>query len=199
MLPTAKREPPGTSLWKIAIIDPHLLTRERIAEIVKAHGAEPVWAAGTVREALDLANQLCPDCVIFEFGLPDGSGAQILAALRAVSPLIRGAAVSAHDQQAYRALTYAAGGVGYLTQAVGDDSVAAALKEVLAGRLLWTVREIAMARAWWACYAEPWRRLSPRQRAVAPATSASMRPSESALQIAWRELLASSFCRALQR
>src|SRR5439155_22258532 len=128
----------------------------------------------------DRASNSPPDCVIFEFGLPDGSGAELLAALRLLRPLVRGVALSAYDQHAYRALTYAAGGLGYLTKAVGADSFAAALREVWAGRVLWTFQEIAMAGAWWRGCAELWRRLSARQRAVAVGVGALRKKKEMA-------------------
>src|SRR5436190_12902329 len=173
------REPPA----RVAIVDPHPLAREKVAEIVEARGGEAIWTAGAVQDALDRASKSPPDCVIFEFGLPDGSGAELLGALRSARPLVRGVALSGYDQHAYRALTYAAGGLGYLTKAVGADSFAAALREVWAGRVLWTFQEIAMARAWWRRCAEPWRRLSARQRAVALGVGAHLTNKEIAARL----------------
>lgn len=173
------REPPA----RVAVVDPHPLAREKVAEIVEARGGEAIWTAGAVQDALDRASKSPPDCVIFEFGLPDGSGAELLGALRSARPLVRGVALSGYDQHAYRALTYAAGGLGYLTKAVGADSFAAALREVWAGRVLWTFQEIAMARAWWRRCAEPWRRLSARQRAVALGVGAHLTNKEIAARL----------------
>src|SRR5438874_9340189 len=99
-----------TERSRVAIVDPHPLAREKIAELVEARGGEVIWTAGALQDALGRFRTSSPDCVIFEFGLPDGSGAQLLAALRAAPRFVRGVALSGYDQHAYRALTYAAGG-----------------------------------------------------------------------------------------
>jgi two-component system invasion response regulator UvrY len=169
-------------LWRsrprVAVVDPHPLLREKVAETVVALGGEIVWTAGNIREALTWAGKTVPDCVIFEFGLPDGSGARFLAQMRLQPVFLHGVALSVWEQRAYRALAYRAGALGYLSKTLPYDAVRAAIEHVWAGRVLWTAEEVAEAQAWWARCGEPWRRLSPRQRAVALGVAARLTNKE---------------------
>ena len=172
---------------RVAIIDPHPLAREKVAETVEAVGGEVVWTAGDAHEALASAENAFPDYVVFEFGLPDSSGAGVLARMRTHRPSLQGVALSAYDDRAYRALTYLAGALGYLSKSRSSTDVRAALEEVWSGRVLWTAQEVSMAQTWWSRYGEQWRRLSPRQRAVATGVANRATYKEIAARLGLRE------------
>jgi DNA-binding NarL/FixJ family response regulator len=185
----------GTSRLRVAVIDPHPLACEKVAETVEGMGGEVIWTAGTAAEALESAGHAVPDCAVFEFGLPDGSGAGVLARMRARGPSLWGVALSGYDDHAYRALTYLAGGLGYLSKTRPSAEVRAALGEVWAGRVLWTAEDIAMAQAWWARYGELWDRLSSRQRAVALGVTTRLAYKEIAARLGVQESTVKGYLR----
>ena len=60
---------------KILIVDDHVLFREGLASLLNAQADITVLGqASSVQEATTLANELQPDLVLMDFGLPDGTG-----------------------------------------------------------------------------------------------------------------------------
>jgi DNA-binding NarL/FixJ family response regulator len=187
MMPSSHTRNPHPAPPHTAIVDAHPLAQDKLVETVERLGGRVAWTAGTAREALECANGTPLDCVIFEFALPDSSGARLLAALRMERIRLRGVALSAHDSIASRALTQAAGALGYLSKTLPVDALARALQDVWRGRTLWTAEDLVQAEAWWARYGEPWRRLSPRQRGIAVGVAAHLTNKEMAFALALQE------------
>lgn len=69
------------------IIDDHEIVRRGIAEIVdRTAGMEVVAEAGTVEDAVRRAELVCPDVVLVDLQMPDGTGIDVMKQLREVSP-----------------------------------------------------------------------------------------------------------------
>jgi DNA-binding NarL/FixJ family response regulator len=64
------------------IVDDHELVRHGLATVFEAHGFEVVGQAGTVAEAVRIFEQATPDAVVTDLQLPDGTGLDIVRAIR---------------------------------------------------------------------------------------------------------------------
>jgi DNA-binding NarL/FixJ family response regulator len=74
---------------RILLVDDHVLFREGLVSLLNS---QPDFAvvdqASSVREAVELAHTLCPDLVLMDFGLPDGTGLDATQAILADHPEI---------------------------------------------------------------------------------------------------------------
>ncbi|GAA2116950.1 response regulator transcription factor [Nocardioides bigeumensis] len=64
------------------IVDDHELVRHGLATVFEAHGFDVVGQAGTVAEALAIFERTTPDAVVTDLQLPDGTGLDIVRAVR---------------------------------------------------------------------------------------------------------------------
>jgi CheY-like chemotaxis protein len=103
---SALTPPAATQLGSVLIVDDNPINLLLLQEYFRLRGRESVRTAGTVREALALAREEPPLAILLDLHLPDGSGLDLLAHLRA-EPALRHvpvAVVSAsHDEAAHQA------------------------------------------------------------------------------------------------
>jgi PAS domain S-box-containing protein len=100
---------------------------ERIAEL---HGGIDLTTAPTAWEGLELARAKAPDAVLLDLNLPDGSGDEVLASLKA-DPVTRAVPViilTADATPKRRVQLTDLGAVGYLTKPVDLSELFAALE-----------------------------------------------------------------------
>jgi DNA-binding NarL/FixJ family response regulator len=64
------------------LVDDHELVRHGLATVFAAHGVDVVGQAGTVAEALRVFAETKPDAVVTDLQLPDGTGLDIVRAVR---------------------------------------------------------------------------------------------------------------------
>jgi CheY-like chemotaxis protein len=80
----------------VLLVEDHTDTRRAMQRILTHIGCQ-VSAAATVREALDLADQLHFDLLVCDIGLPDGTGIDIMKHVRPRG--LRGIAVSGYSRE----------------------------------------------------------------------------------------------------
>ena len=101
---------------KILIIDDHVLFREGLAAIIQPQADIEIGGmAGTVREAIEMANALKPDIVLMDFNLPDGTGVDAALAILEKDPSCK---------------------IIFLTMSEEDDDLFAAIRSGARGYLL---------------------------------------------------------------
>ena len=67
----------------VLLIDDHELIRQGLAgAFAQADGFDVAGQAGSVEDGLALAEELAPDVVVTDVRLPDGSGLDVVRALR---------------------------------------------------------------------------------------------------------------------
>jgi len=71
---------------KVLIVDDHVVVRHGLKSAIQSHGYEVVAEAGSVNEAQAFMAQTNPDAIIVDINLPDGSGFDLVAWSRRVSP-----------------------------------------------------------------------------------------------------------------
>jgi DNA-binding NarL/FixJ family response regulator len=73
---------------KVMIVDDHAVVRHGLKSAIESHGYEVVAVAGSINEAHAYMAQTNPDAIIIDINLPDGSGFELAAWARTISPTI---------------------------------------------------------------------------------------------------------------
>jgi DNA-binding NarL/FixJ family response regulator len=119
---------------RIALCDDHAVVRSGLRRILEAEpDLEVIGEAGSVAEAIALAEQSCPDVFVMDIGLPDGSGLKATAEICTISPATRVLVLTVHDDVAYLRRAFEAGAVGYLVKEAADIDLVQAVRQVAAG------------------------------------------------------------------
>jgi DNA-binding NarL/FixJ family response regulator len=97
-----------------------------------AEDLEAVGEAGSVAEALPLLAK-CPDLILLDLGLPDGSGVRVIEAAREQLPGCRVLVLTVFDDRASVLGTLKAGADGYVLKDSPTADVLAYVRSTLAG------------------------------------------------------------------
>jgi DNA-binding NarL/FixJ family response regulator len=124
------QDSPGFSAM---VVDDHPLVRESMVNRLKMMGAREVVEAATIGEARARANVSGPrELCVLDLGLPDGSGLDLLADLRAAGWQRLVVLSAADDPYSVRA-AFVAGAQGYLLKSASPVVVADGVRRVLDG------------------------------------------------------------------
>lgn len=149
---------------RVMIIDDHEVVRRGIAEIVdRADGLSVVAEAGSVAEAVRRAELVRPEVLLVDLQLPDGTGIDIIAALREKLPEARPIVLTSFDDDDALAAALNAGAKAYLLKTVRGAEIAEVVKAVAAGRTLLDERTVTRRRA---DHEDPTADLTPSERKV---------------------------------
>ncbi len=151
----------------VAIVHCQPLVVDKLADLVGCCGKEVGWTASTAAQGIEKAWKAPPDGVIFEYALPDASGAAMFAQMRVRHPYLWGVCLARIEEPSYCAIAHAAGASAYLCMSSSTDVIARVLQRSCMGANSWGAQQITSARAWWLRFGEPWKQLSSRQRQVA--------------------------------
>lgn len=161
----------------VLLVDDHPVVRSGVRAVLATEsGVSVIGEAGSGEEALPLARTLRPDVVLCDLRLGDGwDGVQTTAALRRLDPPPAVIILTTydHDHDILRAVE--AGAAGYLLKDVAPATIAAALKDAAAGRM---VLAPEMAQRVLATMSAPRPNLSDREREVLRLVSAGHSNSE---------------------
>ncbi len=115
------------------VVDDHPLVRESMANRLRGMGAREVVEAATAGEARARAHQSGPrELCVLDLGLPDGTGLDLLADLRAAGWPRLVVLSAADDAYSVRA-AFVAGAQGYLLKSASPLVVVDGVRRVLAG------------------------------------------------------------------
>ncbi|GGQ96995.1 response regulator [Deinococcus ruber] len=104
--------------------------------LLEQGGAEVVGVAGTVQEALRLVAQLQPDLLLLDVYLPDGTGVEVLLALRAAGHLLDVIMLTAADDLTTVRQALALGALDYIIKPFEQSRLQGALERVSSRRRL---------------------------------------------------------------
>jgi two-component system invasion response regulator UvrY len=119
---------------RVLIADDHDIVREGVKQIVsETSDIVVVGEARTGAEALDRARQGGWDVVILDLNLPDRSGLDVLAQLRAVNGDVPVLILSMHGEASYAARALKAGASGYVSKSTAREHLVIAIRKLANG------------------------------------------------------------------
>ena len=134
----------GRAPYRVLIVEDHQVVAEGLAALLNEHPELRVVAlSGTVGEVEHLADVEPVDVVLADYWLPDGTGAEAAAALRAHQPDVAIVFLSADDSDEVVLAALEAGAAGYLVKSAGGSDVADAVRRAVDGEILVPARQLA--------------------------------------------------------
>ena len=122
---------------RILIVDDHPLIRRGLSISLAKSAA---WAvcieAEGVQEALKEVARELPDLVLADLELEDGSGLDLIAAIKKQHPGLPVLILSMHDEDLYAERVLRAGGQGYLMKSEDPDRLLAHIESALKGEIV---------------------------------------------------------------
>lgn len=119
---------------RIVLADDHEIVRQGFRSLIaQQRDMEVVGEAADGRLAVELAEQLHPDVVVIDIGLPELNGIDATRQILADQPLLKVIALSVHQEGRYVTEMLKAGASGYLVKTCAFGELIQAIHAVLAG------------------------------------------------------------------
>jgi DNA-binding NarL/FixJ family response regulator len=113
---------------KVLIVDDHAVVRHGLKSAIESLDYEVVAEASSINEAQAFMAQTNPDAIIVDVNLPDGSGFDLVAWARKVSPTMAIVVLTLNDGQDYVRAAKSAGANAYIVKSAPLMDVIAALR-----------------------------------------------------------------------
>jgi len=121
---------------RIVVVDDHPLIRQGVREAVAGEADLDVCGeADGVEEALAVVERADPDLAVVDLSLKDGSGLDLIRALRERHPDVRVLVLSMRDEGFYAERAFRAGARGYLNKQEAPGKLVSAMRKVLEGEI----------------------------------------------------------------
>ncbi len=128
----------------VLICDDHELVADGLVAVLQREdGITVVGQVGTMADAVAAAEESVPDVVVMDFRLPDGTGAEATAAIKAVHPTTKVLLLTSHDDDDVLAAALESGCVGFLTKNRPVSDIVAAVRRAAADEALITTDLLA--------------------------------------------------------
>jgi DNA-binding NarL/FixJ family response regulator len=132
---------------RVMIVDDHEVVRRGIAEVIdRADGMGVVAEAGSVAEGVRRAELVNPQVMLVDLQLPDGTGIDMIRAVRANRPDIRAIVLTSFDDDTALAAALEVGAAAYVLKSVRGAEIAEVVRAVAAGRVLLDERTVTRRR-----------------------------------------------------
>jgi DNA-binding NarL/FixJ family response regulator len=112
---------------KILIVDDHAVVRHGLKSAIESHGYEVIAETGSIHEAQAFMAQTNPDVIVVDINLPDGSGFDLVAWARKVSPTIAIVVLTLNDGADYVRAAKTAGANSFIVKNAPLSDLLAAL------------------------------------------------------------------------
>lgn len=120
---------------RIGIVDDHAIFRSGLRQFLSEQvDFRVAGEAATGREALDLLRQETLDVLLLDLALPDGSGIETLATIKAHAPDLPVLILSAFPEAHYATALLRGGASGYLSKQSDPDEIPRAIRMLGMGR-----------------------------------------------------------------
>jgi DNA-binding NarL/FixJ family response regulator len=118
----------------VLLVDDHMILREGLRALLELQpDMHVVGEASHFEQALECAQQLRPDIVLTDVGLPGRSGLMLARELRKLCPASRTILLTAHGSEEYIRAGLDAQAHGYVLKDSGHGELTAAIRAVAAG------------------------------------------------------------------
>lgn len=121
---------------RILLCDDHKIVRDGLRALIEKEGQmEVVGEAQDGREALELIDELSPDVVILDIGMPGLNGIETAREIVAEHPHTKIIGLSMHSDRRFVSEMLKAGASGYLLKDCAFDELARAIRVVIANEI----------------------------------------------------------------
>jgi two-component system, NarL family, nitrate/nitrite response regulator NarL len=121
---------------RILIVDDHTLFRSGLETLLERHAIEVIATAGNGREGFTLAKELNPDVVLLDMRMPEMSGLEVLAGLRAIGATMPIVMLTTSNEERDLLDCLRAGAQGYLLKDMEPGELVTALRTIVAGKTI---------------------------------------------------------------
>lgn len=119
---------------KVILVDDHRLMRDGLRTLLQTElGMEVVGEADDGLTAVTMAEQLSPDIIIMDVGMPGIDGIDATSRITDKLPNVKVIALSMHANKLFVMDMFKAGASGYLLKECASDELATAINTVLTG------------------------------------------------------------------
>jgi two-component system response regulator NreC len=116
------------------LVDDHAVVRSGLRMLLENEtDVEIVGEAANGRDALTLVDQLKPDMVIMDIGLPDISGIEATQKIKQTSPQVAVVALTIHEDEEYFFKMLQAGANGYVPKRAAPEELLTAIRTAAEG------------------------------------------------------------------
>jgi len=120
---------------RILIADDHTLTRAGLCLLVEGiAGLQVIGEASTGREAVSMAEQLQPNLILMDIGMPDLNGIEATSRILECMPQIKVIVLSAYADETHVLDALKAGASGFLVKSCEVPELAKGIKAVESGK-----------------------------------------------------------------
>jgi DNA-binding NarL/FixJ family response regulator len=121
---------------RILLVDDHPLIRQAVRETLEQEPDMVVCGeAGDEAAAKELVESLHPEMALVDLSLGDTSGLDLIKWMVEKDPAMRVLVLSMHDESHYGERSYQAGARGYVNKRETPETIVAAIRAILAGRI----------------------------------------------------------------
>jgi serine/threonine-protein kinase/serine/threonine-protein kinase PknK len=125
----------------VMLVDDHPLWRETLKRVVEHENIGSVVAeASDGSEAVEMARRLRPDLIVMDMALPTMGGAEATLRIRSALPDVKVLVLSSFEARSSVIDAVRAGASGYLLKSAGSHEVAAAIRRISEGELVFPRR-----------------------------------------------------------
>lgn len=122
---------------RILLADDHPMLRQGIRELLeRERDFEVVAEAGDGEETIRLADELVPDVILMDIGMPKVSGLEATRQIKAKHPGTVVLVLTIHDEEEYIVGLLEAGAAGYLLKSAYGDELVQAIRAVRTGEFV---------------------------------------------------------------
>jgi DNA-binding NarL/FixJ family response regulator len=119
---------------RVLLADDHSIVRRGLRGLLEAAGLTVIGEAGDGLEAARLCEELRPDLLILDIGMPALSGIEVAARAQKLDPAPGVIILSVHGDESYIMRALAAGARAYLLKSATDEDLIPAVRAVAAGK-----------------------------------------------------------------
>lgn len=144
---TLETTEPTSPNISVMIVDDHEVVRRGIAEVIdRAEGMSVVAEAGSVSEGIRRAELVHPQVMLIDLQLPDGTGIDLMKALKESEPNSRAIVLTSFDDDTALAAALEVGAAAYVLKSVRGAEIADVVRAVASGRVLLDERTVTRRR-----------------------------------------------------
>jgi len=130
---------------KVLIVDDHAVVRHGLKSAIQSQGYEVVAEAGSINEAQAFMAQTNPDAIIVDINLPDGSGFDLVAWSRRVSPTTAIVVLTLNDGADYVRAAKSAGANAFIVKNAPLTELIAALDFAISSPQSFSSKQICIS------------------------------------------------------